>query len=143
MLLIAKGRHRDLGWWSLAEGLANLLLSIYWATRYGLIGVAWGTLVPMMLSKLLVQPLLVARHSGIRIPEYLMDGFGRPALAFSIFLAFAWLSRPLFNVESAPIFILKCIWDASLFGAIAYWAGLQSQDRQRFMARLFPVRSAA
>jgi len=143
VLLIAKGRHKDLGWWSLAEGLANLLLSIYWATKYGLIGVAWGTVVPMVLSKLLVQPILVARHSSIRIPEYLVEGFGRPTLAFAIFLVFAWLSKPLFNMENAPIFVVKCIWDASLFGAIAYWAGLQSQDRQRFMARLFPERSAA
>jgi O-antigen/teichoic acid export membrane protein len=143
VLLIAKGRHRDLGWWSLAEGVANLLLSIYWATRYGLIGVAWGTVVPMVLNKLLVQPLLVARHSTIRIPEYLLNGFGRPAFAFSIFLAFAWLSRAFFNADSAPIFVVKCFWDATLFLVIAYWAGLHSEDRQRFMARLFPVRSAA
>jgi hypothetical protein len=97
----------------------------------------------MVLSKLLVQPLLVARHSTIRIPEYLVEGFGRPALAFSIFLIFAWFSKPLFNVENASNFVLKCIWDASLFAAIAYWAGLQSHDRQRFMSRLFAVRSAA
>ena len=76
VLLIAKGRHKDLGWWSLAEGLANLILSIYWATKYGVIGVAWGTVVPMVITKLVVQPILVARHSAIRIPEYLVDGFG-------------------------------------------------------------------
>jgi O-antigen/teichoic acid export membrane protein len=143
VLLIAKGRHKDLGWWSLAEGLANLVLSIYWATKYGVIGVAWGTVVPMVINKLVVQPILVARHSAIRIPEYLVDGFGRPILAFAVFSVFAWLTKPLFDVESASIFIVKCIWDASLFGAIAYWAGLQSQDRQRFMARVFPARAAA
>jgi len=143
VLLIAKGRHKDLGWWSLAEGLANLILSIYWATKYGVIGVAWGTVVPMVVNKLVVQPILVARHSAIRIPEYLADGFGRPMLAFAVFSIFAWMTKPLFNVESAPMFIGKCIWDASLFGAIAYWAGLQSQDRQSFMARVFTARAAA
>ena len=143
VLLIAKGRHKDLGWWSLAEGMANLLLSIYWATKYGLIGVAWGTVVPMVLSKLLIQPLLVARHSTIRVPEYLGEGFGRPMLALGIFLAIAWATRTLFNVESIPLFILKCIWDAVIFGAVAFWSGLQTQDRQRLLDRFSPARVTA
>ena len=30
-LLLAKGNHRLRGWWTMAEGLANLGLSVYWA----------------------------------------------------------------------------------------------------------------
>jgi len=143
VLLIAKGRHKDLGWWSLAEGAANLGLSIYWATKYGLLGVAWGTVVPMALSKALVQPLLVAKHSSIRIPEYLSQGFGRPVLALAIFFSTVWISRSLFIAETVSAFLIKCIWDASLFSAIAFWIGLQAEDRHSFMTRLFPARTAA
>src|SRR5579859_1031544 len=59
--LIAKGRHRAYGIWTIGEGLANLILSIAWAHRYGLLGVAMGTAVPLLAVKLTLQPWYVTR----------------------------------------------------------------------------------
>ncbi|MFZ0923869.1 MAG: oligosaccharide flippase family protein, partial [Candidatus Acidiferrales bacterium] len=53
--LIALGRHRAYGLWTIGEGLANLFLSIIWAHKYGIVGVALGTAVPLLAVKLTLQ----------------------------------------------------------------------------------------
>src|SRR5262249_12356849 len=87
VLLIGRGRHREVGWCTLLEGLANLGLSIYWARRYGLIGVAWGTVVPMLVNKIVIQPWLVVRYGSLSLARYATDGFTRPAAVSVAFVA--------------------------------------------------------
>jgi O-antigen/teichoic acid export membrane protein len=143
VLLVAKGKHKELGWWTLAEGAANLGLSIYWAKEYGLIGVAWGTVVPMVANKLVVLPILVVRHSTIRIREYLLQGFGRPLLAATAFFVFSILTQRYFAVDTRALFFLKALGDAALFSVIGFWAGLERSDRQGLMSRILPARLEA
>lgn len=47
--IIATTRHRTFSWLSLLEGAANLGLSLWWVRRWGVLGVALGTLVPQAL----------------------------------------------------------------------------------------------
>ena len=49
--LLGVFRHRYLAIQTLSEGIANLILSMYWARQYGMVGVAMGTLVPMVVAK--------------------------------------------------------------------------------------------
>jgi hypothetical protein len=56
--------------WNSVEGAANLVLSVILASRYGIVGVAMGTFVPLVFSKLLIQPIYVCRIAGIPYWEY-------------------------------------------------------------------------
>lgn len=62
LIVIAKGVHGPLGWWSIAEGIANIGLSIVWGRTHGLLGVAMGTVIPMLVVKLMPasSPMLAA-----------------------------------------------------------------------------------
>ena len=69
-LLYAINKHRYYAAVTMVEAIANLLLSILLACPYGIIGVALGTAVPMLIVKLLVQPIYVARIAKIRLRDY-------------------------------------------------------------------------
>jgi O-antigen/teichoic acid export membrane protein len=130
VLIYAKGRHRPLGWWTVAEGAANLGLSIYWAPPYGLLGVALGTTIPMLVIGLLVQPWYVLLLTGLSFRQYLKEALARPVLASTVFLALDWFWTRASLPTSIGLFILSLAWQAGLFAVLAYAFGLAPMDRQ-------------
>jgi O-antigen/teichoic acid export membrane protein len=83
-------RHRFLAYQTLAEGVANAVLSLVLVRTYGLIGVAIGAAIPMILCKLFIQPVYVCRQSGISIKDYYVDLFGRSVLVPALAMAIPW-----------------------------------------------------
>jgi O-antigen/teichoic acid export membrane protein len=70
LVLLGVARHRILGAMAIADGLANVGLSALLATQYGLLGIAWGTLISQSISNLLVIPLYACRVTKLPIREY-------------------------------------------------------------------------
>ncbi|HUO35800.1 MAG TPA: oligosaccharide flippase family protein [Candidatus Acidoferrum sp.] len=88
--LLGVSKHRYLAIQTLLEGVANLVLSIYWARSYGMIGVAMGTLVPMFVAKVLLQPPYVCRSAGISLLKYYVKDLGAGILAPAICAITFW-----------------------------------------------------
>ncbi len=53
-ILLGTGRHRLVAFVSLGEAIANLVLSVLLVRRYGMLGVAIGTAVPVIAANLFV-----------------------------------------------------------------------------------------
>jgi O-antigen/teichoic acid export membrane protein len=53
------------------EAAVNFSLSIILVFRYGMLGVALGTLIPMLIIRVCVMPLYVSRVAGLSLREYL------------------------------------------------------------------------
>jgi len=53
------------------EAAANFSLSIILVFRYGILGVALGTLIPMLIIRVCVMPIYVTRIAGLNLREYL------------------------------------------------------------------------
>jgi O-antigen/teichoic acid export membrane protein len=70
-LLYAVSKHKFYAYLNLAEGSINLILSLVLVRHFGMIGVALGTLIPMLVTKLWIQPLYVCHVAGIEFLEYL------------------------------------------------------------------------
>ncbi|HEX4020253.1 MAG TPA: polysaccharide biosynthesis C-terminal domain-containing protein [Acidobacteriaceae bacterium] len=101
------------------EAVLNLALSISLAPHYGMIGVAFGTLIPSFLIRTFVQPLVLERYVGISVREY-ANVTGRAFLAALLFLvAPAFLSLRLAKPQYSNI-LLAAVCSAILF-AIPYW----------------------
>ena len=64
-LLKAAGQHRKLAWTNLGAGVVNLALSVILIRRFGLTGVAWGTLVPIASAALFILYPTACRHVGL------------------------------------------------------------------------------
>ena len=128
-LLIAKGSHQLRGWWTLAEGLANLGLSIYWGHRYGLIGIALGTAVPMITIQVLVQPWYTLHVAAIPMRRYFKEGIGRPLLVALIFVAVCALARPWLHAPDLAHFVFALAWQCALLVLLATTIGLRRRER--------------
>jgi O-antigen/teichoic acid export membrane protein len=129
-LAYAQGRHRVLGLWMLGEGVANVLLSIYWARQYGLMGVALGTTLPMLVTGLIFQPWYVLRGIKLPVGDYVRLALLGPILAGTILVCVAKLVMLAFAGSGLWWFICNVGWQTALFGCLAYWLGLSVADRE-------------
>ena len=133
--LIAVGRHRAYGIWTLGEGFANLLLSIIWAHQYGIIGVALGTAVPLIVVKLTLQPWYVTRVLGISLSEYAEKTLARPLAVCMLFLAFCALIGGFAENGSLWHLLWTVAWQALLLAILAFTMGLEGSDRTLLRGR--------
>lgn len=134
--LYARDRHQALGWWMLAEGAANLLLSLHWARPYGLLGVAWGTALPMLWTSLVILPVYVTRLTGITLLGYARAALVRPALVGFVFIGIVHLGA---GNQLAPGFTslaFAVLWQTLIFWTLAATFALNRTDRRTAVERL-------
>lgn len=142
--LFGVSRHRYLAVQTLAEGVANLLLSVYWGHRYGMIGVAMGTLVPMFIAKIVLQPAYVCRSAGLPLARYYIRDFGGGVAAPAL-CSFGLWALLLRRVE-LPNIAMVCMVVALQALACAMMASyfvLGSEDRRRVLGKLWFRRGLA
>jgi len=126
-LLFAMNKHRFPALFAVLEGSMNLGLSVLFVGRWGIKGVAIGTLIPMVLFKALVLPIYTSRVTGIDLGR-IMSRFLRPAAAAGApGLLLIFLARPT-SVGWPAFFVLGLVF----IGGIAIWtnyAGLGAGHR--------------
>jgi O-antigen/teichoic acid export membrane protein len=119
--IIATTRHRTFSWLSLLEGAANLALSWWWVHRWGVLGVALGTLVPHALISGVYLVVAGARMNGFSFAELSkknVQSLAFPAaasLAAAFFLrnfSATWLEWAASTGLTLLVFALTC-WLAS------------------------------
>lgn len=81
LILAGMAKHRVLAYFALAEGVANLILSIILVRKIGLIGVAWGTVIPDLLCTTVLVPLYTLHMLKLDLWDYIRKAFVRPLLA--------------------------------------------------------------
>ncbi len=90
-LLFGTGKHKFLSYANTISGIANLILSIALAFKYGLIGVAIGTSIPQLILNGLVIPWYVCKQTNTSLLEYYIRVYGKvliPAGVFSMVLSY-------------------------------------------------------
>lgn len=80
-VLYGLGRHRIVAISRVFEGVVNVILSIALITRFGLVGVAIGTIIPHIIVVAGVLPATLPRWIPIDLREYYLATYGRPFLA--------------------------------------------------------------
>ncbi len=127
-LFYAHARHKWLAIFTLAEGAANLGLSVYWARTYGLLGVAMGTAIPQIIMKLVFQPWYTLRVIQISAGQ-LVSSIVRPLAAVSVFFAVPILFPRIHLSHNWAGLIEQVCMQTIIFTFIAYWVGITEQDR--------------
>jgi O-antigen/teichoic acid export membrane protein len=69
-MLYGMGRHKALARLLLVEGAANLVLSVLLARKFGILGVAWGTTIPLACTAFVALPWLSCRSMGTSLSTY-------------------------------------------------------------------------
>jgi O-antigen/teichoic acid export membrane protein len=70
-VLLATGRHRLVAFTALTEAAVNLTLSLILVRRYGLVGVAIGTAVPIVVGNLAVMLPAACRRVGLGVEAFI------------------------------------------------------------------------
>lgn len=69
-LMYALKKHHYYAIATVIEAVANVVLSILLAPKYGIVGVALGTAIPMLVVKIIVQPIYVSKIIDIGLLDY-------------------------------------------------------------------------
>lgn len=74
------------------EAVLNLGLSIFLCQRYGIVGVALGTLFPAILTQGFLQPFYLGRELGVKFVTYLRNALVGPVVTIALvaLLGAAW-----------------------------------------------------
>jgi O-antigen/teichoic acid export membrane protein len=113
-VLLGTGRHRLVAYVSLGEALANLALSVVLVRRFGMLGVAIGTAVPVVLANLFI--LLPAACRQFQMPSL---KFLRLVLAAPVAGAIPAIAACVFlRLEYPPATIPAILLESSAVGLV-------------------------
>jgi len=132
-------KHHFLAYMNLVEGSFNAILSICLARKYGMKGVALGTLIPMAVAWFLIQPLYVCRQIGLPIRVFYTNIFGRATgvtvigMLLPWFLCFSWFTQAKF-ATFVPFVACQTI----IALAVSYLFAFGTDERADILRALFP-----
>jgi O-antigen/teichoic acid export membrane protein len=137
---ILKGgeRHQLLAWSSLVIAIANLLLSLVFVRMWGLVGVAIGTLTPVVLISDAVLFPAACRRVQLPVATALRRSVWPalwPAVPAGIMLA---LARPALGT-SPVLLVLAAGGTALVYAAIFIVGALGRKDRQWYLEKVHRV----
>ena len=130
LVLASMARHKTLALIALVEGIANLALSIALVRRMGIIGVAWGTVIPHLISTGIVIPLCTLRVLEIRVSEHLRNALLRPLICA---IPVAGLCYLFAAAEPRPSWLWFCSESAAVccvLGLMAYYVSLSPEQKK-------------
>ena len=114
-------KHKTIAKWAIAEAIANLSLSVALAPRFGIYGVAVGTLVPSLVVNLVFWPRYVSHLVKINYRQVFVDVWGPPFLSAMPFAAASYLMDAFFPARSMTIFILQTMALLVVFAISVVW----------------------
>jgi len=135
--LYGVSKHSFLAKITLAEGVINLALSIFLGRRYGMIGVALGTLIPMLIAKLLIHPAYACRQLKLPLRDYYLKTLGKAALLSALGVVIPWLIVFRFFPTTSIYSVVALIMAQSLVAvAIASFTVLTPAERSSVLDKL-------
>jgi O-antigen/teichoic acid export membrane protein len=113
-LLYAISKHKFYAIFNSIEGLANLVLSLVLVHWYGMYGVALGTLIPIVITRIVLQPIYVCRVADIDYFEYV-----RRSVRTLVFVAVSLVVPALLSLKfAAPNY--KVLFSLGIVSAVLY-----------------------
>jgi O-antigen/teichoic acid export membrane protein len=133
--LLGLSKHRPIVPIMLAEGFCNLALSILWVKRMGILGVAWGTVVPSVAASLLFWPWYIRRTLRIHPLTYMLSAWIRPAIAIVPFALSSYAMEHYWPATHVAVFLLQVALALPL-AVVGYWlVCLDSTQREEYFRR--------
>ena len=141
-LLYGISRHRWYAAFNWVEGLSNLALSIFFARRFGLVGVAMGTVIPVFVMRLVVQPLYTCSVAGIRYGDYLRHA-GRALGAALAALVLPLVVTLYFAAPAYPSLVLVGAVSALCYAVLQWSLAFTAGERAMLLSAMRRGRGAA
>jgi O-antigen/teichoic acid export membrane protein len=140
--LYASARHKFFAYLSAGEALANLGLSIVLVQHYGMIGVSLGTAIPLVVTKLILQPPYVCRALALDLRAYSVE-VGRAMFLAVLSQAPLFAFVHAFGIASLPMMLMIVVAYYPLCWTLLYVGLLRESDRRRIGSAIPALRRLA
>jgi O-antigen/teichoic acid export membrane protein len=123
-------KHKTVAKWAICEAIANLTLSIVLARKYGIYGVAIGTLAPSLVVHLILWPRYVSRLVDVSYREVVRNLWGPVFLCALPFAAASFAVEIYFPARNMVMFVLQTAALLPLFGiaiGVMFWQSVKRQ----------------
>jgi O-antigen/teichoic acid export membrane protein len=115
-------KHRTLAIATLLEGGANVFLSILLVRRFGVLGDAAGTAIPMLCTTLFFLPRHLCRVLKLRISVYLRQAYLLPLMLCAPLIAALVLMRYWFVAHNYFQLLIQLLVASAVYGVGLLWA---------------------
>lgn len=132
---ILKGisKHRVLAYILSVDALSNLLLSLFLAKKWGIEGVAFGTMLPMLISSVIII-IYSCRVLNMKFWHYIYNGYIGAALgAVAAVLLIMYIGE---SAKSYMELIIKSMLVSVIYMSVAVPIGLKKQHREMIYNRI-------
>lgn len=133
-ILLGTGRHRLVAFVSLGEAIANLVLSVLLVRRFGLLGVAIGTGVPVFIANLFILLPAACRQVGISVAGFARSVAVAPVVGALIAALAGALVRQLWPPESIPAILVEGTAVGIIYLSAVWTLGFTTAVRERYTA---------
>ena len=121
-ILFGLGKHKTLGWITVIEGLANLILSIALVRPLGIVGDALGTSIPLAFTYLVFMPRHLKKQIGVPVGRFWLDAYTLPFLLTLPFVGTLALANHYFVPRNLIQLVLETICTSSVYAVGLLWA---------------------
>lgn len=130
--IIGMGHNRFFGIMSIGEAAANVILSLILVKKYGLIGIAIGTLIPLTISRLFVVPIYCCKIVNIHYREYCRKVILPPVFTgIPCFLIILYISQFITPHNYLTLFG-EIIASFGIFSIFAYFISVDDEHKLSF-----------
>jgi O-antigen/teichoic acid export membrane protein len=134
-ILKGAGEHRLLAWVNLGSGVINVLLSVLLVRRFGIVGVAWGTLLPLSSASIFILFPAACRRVGVPLGRALRESVfpaAWPAFAVGAVLTFTR------GISSGTLLAvaLQTAAGCVLYLALFFVVAINREDRAYYIAKV-------
>ena len=116
------------------EAIANLVLSIALVRPFGLVGVALGVAIPMVIIQGIVQPLVLLRRLGVSWGTHVLTLLWGGLAVIGVMAVMSVLLSGRLVATTWIIFALKAALLAVPASAFGFWLGTSAQDKTQLLA---------
>jgi len=121
-VLFGIAKHRTLAVAILLEGITNLILSIVLVRRFGILGDAAGTAIPLLCTTLFFLPRHTCRLLGVRVWTYVREAFLLPLILSVPLVAVLLAVRDRFIAHTLVQLAGQVLLCWSVYGLELLWA---------------------
>ncbi|MFA5145956.1 MAG: oligosaccharide flippase family protein [Candidatus Omnitrophota bacterium] len=131
-LLYGISKHRFLAIANTVEGFISFFMALILVRKFGLMGVALGSAIPMIVLKVMIQPVYVCRVIKIGVSEFYFKILLPIVLKSSVFFLILWHVLKGFMVPNyfniVPLIICEC----AIISTFILFFGFNSIERKYF-----------
>ncbi len=136
-LLYGISKHKFYAISNSIEGIANLILSLLLVKKYGIVGVALGTAIPLIIIKFFVQPVYVCGLINLSLRKYYFEIMAPIILqSLAILLVGQWLLKSLIVPNYFFLLIATCF-QFALFILVVMAFGITAMERNLLRRAIF------